>query len=81
MKAYTRQQTFGSGVNFRTAFEIGWLDGWHGARCDTPRETAKVYPEFTYDSITAYLNGADDGEARDTFRLNLARESVGLCTI
>lgn len=76
-----RPQTFECGTNFRTAFEIGWLDGWHGARCETPREVAEVYPEFTADSITAYLNGADDGEKRDTFRLNLNRESVGLCRI
>jgi hypothetical protein len=74
-------QTFGSGANFRTAFEIGWMDGWHSARCDTPREVQEVYPEFTANSVTAYLNGADDGEAKDMFRLNLARKSVGLTLI
>jgi hypothetical protein len=54
-------------------FAVGFRHGRQGSASITPREAiewaAVVYPEWSADDIRVYLNGRDDGEAGDWFRV------------
>ena len=57
--------------SIRYAFGLGWAHGAEGTALRTHREVETTYPLWGYAEATAYLNGADDGERGDRFRLDM----------
>lgn len=58
------------------AFAQGFSDGLLGVACETAREVEARYPMLSSLSVTAYLNGTDDGRRNDRFRIDMP---CGLC--
>ena len=63
------------------AFAMGWHDGKHGLGPDTMRGALEAFGRpigdrglgWDFDTCSLYLNGREDGERGDTFRLHGAR--------
>lgn len=60
-------------------FLLGWLHGYRGVARDTPRAAEHLARHIcafpSADWTDRYLNGADDGKARDTTRISLAAQT------
>lgn len=51
-------------------FAQGWHEGALGIAPDTARKVSELYPDFSVEEVTVYMNGAEDGRMGDRWRLD-----------
>ncbi|MBF8297377.1 MAG: hypothetical protein HW395_34 [candidate division NC10 bacterium] len=63
-------------MNTKAVFALGYYDGVAGRACRTIRATLTRYPTLTAEQASIYLNGAEDGELGDRWRLDDIQQTI-----